>query len=152
MKRISEKEQLKIRINTVKEIRRLRQHLKNKKEHQIINNFKDEFMVCENAYKYVLNKYLILTHNKETDYLKINMVQVPTALKFVGYYIDNELLDKIFGSENHRGKKSVKKLRDALTHQMPEKDVKEVMNRQEELFGYMNNFLEQIENYDKNIA
>lgn len=73
------------------------------------------------------------------------MRQVPDALKFAGYSFEKELLNEIFGSKSTKGKRrTVKKLRDSITHKMKEKDIKELIEREDELFGYMDAFLAKI--------
>ena len=47
---------------------------------------------------------------------------------------------------------TVKKLRDAVTHSIDEKAVKEITDRQNELFGYMDYFLNTIRNFDEAAA
>ena len=47
---------------------------------------------------------------------------------------------------------TVKKLRDAVTHGINEKAVKEIMNRKDELFGYMDDFLNTIRTFDQTAA
>ena len=44
---------------------------------------------------------------------------------------------------------TVKKLRDDITHGIDEKAVKEITNRKDELFGYMNDFLNTIRSFDQ---
>ena len=76
------------------------------------------------------------------------MTQVPFALAFAGYNFDKELLNELFGSSSQKGM-TVKKLRDAVTHSIDEKAVKEITDRQNELFGYMDDFLNTIRNFDQ---
>ena len=78
------------------------------------------------------------------------MKQVPHALNFAGYNFDKELLNDLFGAQSSKGK-TVKKLRDAVTHSIDQKAVNEIMARNEELFTYMNTFINVIKSFD-NIA
>lgn len=41
-----------------------------------------------------------------------------------------------------------KKLRDGTTHSIDESAVKEIVSRKDELFGYIDTFLETIKNFD----
>lgn len=84
---------------------------------------------------------------KINGHLKVNMTQVPYALKFAGYNFDKELLNNLFGSASNKGT-TVKKLRDAVTHGISDKAVNEIINRKDELFGYMNSFLNTIKTFD----
>ena len=81
---------------------------------QEIDNFKERFLICEVVYKIILKEYTYRKTGIRLDRLKVNMKQAPSALKFVGYDFDKDLLAKLFGSDGQVGKRSVKKLRDAL--------------------------------------
>ena len=54
------------------------------------------------------------------------MTQVPHALNFAGYTYDKHLLTNLFGGEDRVGRRTVKKLRDALTHSMSKSAVEEL--------------------------
>jgi hypothetical protein len=76
------------------------------------------------------------------------MTQVPYALEFAGYDFEKDLLTKLFCAEEKIGNRSVKKLRDSLTHSMNDKAVNELSDRYEELNGYMDSFLGKIRTFD----
>lgn len=57
-------------------------------------------------------------------------------------------LKKLFGAEEKIGSRSVKKLRDSLTHSMDDKAVNELSDRYEEMNGYMDSFLNKIRTFD----
>lgn len=61
-------------------------------------------------------------------------------MEHFGYVCDNQLIDKIFSSIEKRGSMSVKKLGDYLTHNLKENDITELINRENELIMYMNNY------------
>jgi len=84
--------------------------------------------------------------------MRLHTQQANAALKFAGYDFETTLIIDLFGSENHVGKRSAKKLRDALTHKVSESAVKELNDRQEELFNVMNTFVEKIRNFDNEVA
>ena len=86
----------------------------------------------------------------QDETLKLNMKQVPSALKFAGYTFDKDLLTEIFGSArpNSSKGKTVKKLRDRITHGISRNAIEEITNRQIELFGYMDTFLNIIRTFD----
>lgn len=75
----------------------------------------------------------------------MNMRQVPSAMAFAGYALDKELLQEIFGAKSSRGK-TIKKLRDSVTHGINSKSVQEIQVREKELFTYMDIFLSVIRN------
>ncbi len=82
----------------------------------------------------VLHEHQIRTKGKIQGQLKLDMRQVPYAMQFAGYMIDKNLLNRLFGAENTKGKRSAKKLRDAVTHGVEQAAVDEIQTRQEKLF------------------
>ena len=102
-------------------------------------------------YIIILKEYKYRKTGKRSDRLNVDMIQAPSALTFVGYDFDKDLLAKLFGSDEQVGKRSVKKLRDALTHKVSESAVDELRVRKEELYDYMNSFLNKIEKFDEKV-
>lgn len=142
------KKQLNWRNKAKKELERLENISKDVLEE--IDEFKDKFLICEKVYKVLLAQYL-KDKNKgvnEQD-MKIHMNQVKSALRKAGYDFDDQILSKLFSSNDTAGERSVKKIRDRLTHSMQENDIKEFKYRKEELYEYMNYFLDKIRNFDK---
>ena len=76
------------------------------------------------------------------------MREAPYALKYAGYDFDKEILASLFGAEEHVGKRSVKKLRDSLTHSVNKGAIDELKSRENELYGYMDSFLDKIREFD----
>lgn len=110
------------------------------------HQFLDEFVLCEIACKAVVSMYRKnnKTFTSEKD-LKLDMKEIPAAIKYAGYNIDNDVLNVIFaGSGNYRkrGTKSAKQLRNAIIHNLSEPDVLEMCNRYEYLHNMMNTFLD----------
>ncbi|MDE6967360.1 MAG: hypothetical protein K2P12_01765 [Clostridia bacterium] len=114
---------------------------------KLLDRFKNKFNICETIYKTVLRKYLANKEHKKEDEKKIKMNQVPAALRYAGYEFDRNLLNEIFGSESTKGQ-TIKILRNNITHGINKKDVEEIKRRKNELFEYMDNFIETIRNYD----
>ena len=80
--------------------------------------------------------------------LQVDMTQAPHALKYAGYDFDKNLLTHLFGAEERIGCRTVKKLRDALTHSVNQEAIDELIDREEELHGYMDQFLSKIREFD----
>jgi hypothetical protein len=150
VRRLSDEEQLQLRNSAKEELIRLKCVFDEKETKQLIDNFKDEFTICEMVYKVILRHHQKNKGNS-VDRLQIRMTQVPYALKYAGYDFDKELLDKIFGSEDKVGSRTVKKIRDALTHSVDQKAIDELFERKDELFGYMNSFIEKINYFDLDV-
>lgn len=151
MSKISQKQLRSIRDSAKAELNRLERIQENAEVMNLLDAFKNKFNVCESVYKIVLKEHQISKGKADFNYLKVTMTQVPFALTFAGYDFDKELLNELFGSKSKRGM-TVKKLRDAVTHGINEKAVKEIMNRKDELFGYMDDFLNTIRTFDQTAA
>ncbi len=142
MKRISEQERINLRQQALDELNRLEAILQEEETRELLDKYKNTFNLCESAYKVVLHEHQIRTKGKIQGQLKLDMRQVPHAMQFAGYTIDKDLLNRLFGSENAKGKRSAKKLRDAVTHGIEQAAVDEIITRQDQLFKDMNDFLE----------
>ncbi len=128
---------------------RLDSAFSNETTKQKIDDFKDTFSKCEIVYKVILEEHQFKKTGEHLERLQITMRQVPHALAFAGYDFDNLLLTKLFGSKEKIGKRSVKKLRDSLTHSLNQKAIDELIQREQELYAYMNDFLMKIRQFDQ---
>ena len=103
------------------------------------------------------SKSVTLT-GKEGDALKLSADQIPAVgSKPDANYKEGSwntvpdttnLLTHLFGAEKRIGRRTVKKLRDALTHSVNQKAIDELIDREEELHGYMDQFLSKIREFD----
>ncbi|MBO5609492.1 MAG: hypothetical protein J5929_03810 [Eubacterium sp.] len=137
MKKISEKEKSNLKRKTYNELLRLENIINNTDDISKINLFKNYFNVCESVYKVVLKR---LTDKKDKD-LKLDMREIPAAMKYAGYIVDINLLKRLFGSKKLNGKNTAKLLRNSVTHGINERAVIEILERWNELFDDMNDFL-----------
>lgn len=149
--KISPERQKNLRNNARAELTRLESIQANIETIKLLDEFKNKFNICESVYKVVLKEHQLSKGKTDTNYLKLVMTQVPFALSFAGYSFGKDLLNELFGSSSKKGK-TVKKLRDAVTHGIDEKAVKEITDRKEELFCYMDDFLNTIRNFDQSVA
>lgn len=145
-KKLSNDEQLALRKCAKAELLRLEQVFNDQDTTELLNKFKNRFNICESVYKVVLAEHQ-KQKNKNTSHLQVNMSQAPHALCFAGYSFKKDDLNELFGHSSKKGK-TVKKLRDAVTHGIDPKAVNEIILRKEELFGYMDSFLSTIRNFD----
>ena len=107
--------------------------------------FLEKFTLCEICCKAILKEYKKnnKTFSSEKN-LKLDMREIPAALKFAGYSIEEEILRLIFaGSGNYtkRGCKSAKQLRNGIVHNLSESDIEEVCKRYTCLCATMDSFL-----------
>ena len=130
------------------ELERLENTISNEETQKLIEDFKLKFSFCEIVYKVILEDHQFNKYGEHKSRLTISMREAPYALKYAGYNFDKKLLSNLFGAENRMGRRSVKKLRDSLTHSLDKKAVEELKNRKEEIFDYMDTFLNEIRDFD----
>ncbi len=112
---------------------------------QAKDEFLSMFVLCEIACKSVIEQYKkAINETVELNSIKLDMRSIPPAFSLFQYEIEKHILSSIFGASKKRGKKSAKKLRDGIVHNLSEEDIKEVMDRKEELLEHMNAFLKTI--------
>ncbi len=148
LKKLDKAQQLALRNKAKGELERLQTVLSDLDTKKMVDNFKEKFSMCEIVYKVILDDHQYNKKGKHLDRYKIIMTQAPHVLSYAGYDYDYDLLNKLFGSEKKVGKRSVKALRDALTHKMSESAVNELRDRQSELNDYMDQFLDKIKYFD----
>jgi hypothetical protein len=146
-KKLSADEQLALRESARLELIRLETIIQSQETTELLDKFKNRFNICETVYKILLKKHQDHKGKKTTTFLKVSMTQVPHVLTFAGYSFDVEMLNELFGASGKNGT-TVKKLRDAVTHGISPKAIEEIISRQEELFGYMDSFLNVIRTLD----
>lgn len=146
--KITKEEQAKLRCEAKDELHRIELVFFNNELITEIDMLKNKFAICEQVYKVILREHQFKKTGIYNVRFLITMKQVPHALHFAGYNYNKELLSKIFGAEERVGKRSVKKLRDALTHGVKQNAIDELIERKEELHGYMDEFLDGIRNSD----
>ena len=147
MAKYSENQQKALRLEAKKELIRLENVSKDTETMTLIESFKTKYNICETVYKVVLREHQSIKKNEHETHLKVTMRQVPHALKFAGYGFKKDLLNNIFGASCENGM-TVKKLRDKVTHGMDSKAIEEIKQRKDELFGYMDIFIEVMKNFD----
>lgn len=150
-KPLTEAEQFALRNHAKEQLQRVEALLSDNNVKETIDVFKTRFSICEIVYKVILEKHQENKGVYNTDRLQISMTQVPYALDFAGYDFDRELLDRLFGSEKRKGRRSVKKLRDLLTHKLSDDAAKELVDRKDEIFKYMDTFIDKIRNFDLDV-
>ena len=150
MEQLTDKEKIELRNKAKFEIERIEKIFNDKETLQLLDSFKNKFNICESAYKIVLLEHQKAKgNNTNLNRLRLTMTQVPYALNFAGYTFNLELLNELFGSESKiNGCKTVKILRNSLTHGISDKCVNEIKKRKEELFDYMDSFLHIIKTFD----
>ncbi|MCD7812329.1 MAG: hypothetical protein LUG91_10915 [Ruminococcus sp.] len=147
-RKLSEDEKRQLRDKAKNEILRLEKCLQNEELSKVIDAFKNRFNICESAYKVILAKHQASKGKPPSNILKIDMRQVPNVLKFAGYEFDNQLLTNLFGRKTTSNGHTAKILRNEITHGIDERAVNEIMARKDELFGYMDEFIQIIKTFD----
>ena len=145
---LTPEEQLALSNRAKAELGRLEAVYADKEIKEKIAVFKEKFGICEIVYKVVLEDHQFNKTGEHSDRLQVNMKQAPYALKYAGYDFDKDLLTHLFGGKEIADSRTVKKLRDALTHSLDQKAIDELLRREEELHGYMDQFLSKIREFD----
>ena len=145
---LTAEQQLSLRNKAKDELLRLEAVCNDNETRERINSFKEKFCICEIVYKVVLEDHQFNKNGKHLDRLNVYMTQVPYVLNYAGYDFDKQLLTHLFGAEDRIGNRSVKKLRDSLTHSVNENAINELIDREAELNGYMDQFLSKIRDFD----
>ena len=144
--------QLALRNKARTELERLESLENDKETIEKVEAFKRKFSRCEIVYKILLKKQQEDTKKNLKGDLKIIITQVEPALSYAGLPFDENLMKKLFSSNRTSGSRTVKSLRDALTHEMPKNAVDELIKREAEVNGYMDAFLDLIRNFDSGQA
>ena len=127
------------------ELNRLNKILLDRNTRELIEEFKSKFEICEILYKLILEKYNIdRKKNVKREELKLKANQAKQALKYVNFTLKDDIINQLFGSESHVGKRSIKNIRDSLTHSLTDSVIEELKNRKDELFNVMDYFLNMI--------
>ena len=145
---LTDEEKVELRNKAKEELNRLDAILMDRDTKKKVDDFKDRFTECEIVYKVILDAHQFKKTGKHPERMLVTMTQVPYALDFAGYDFDKELLTNLFSGRDKVGQRSVKKLRDSLTHSLNQKAIDELKQREEELYGYMNDFLTKIREFD----
>lgn len=153
MKDLMESEKRGIRDKAKAELEELVLDYNNIVESQRVIRFRTAYKICEKIYFIVLKPYLIGKDIEPSD-LKIDMRKGKAALKYIGYDFDEKLLKTLFNSKNPGDGKTAKTLFEQLstktsTAKMFERAEKELAEREDELFSYINEFLKEIRDHDQ---
>lgn len=149
---LTSEEQRALRGRVKRELERLEAVYSDEVVKEKISRFKEKFGVCEIVYKVVFADYELNRTGKQPERMLITMRQVPSSLSYAGYDYDRDLLTRLFGAEERIGRRSVKKLRDALTHAVKQNAIDELLAREVELNGYMDQFLTKIREFDNDVS
>jgi hypothetical protein len=148
VKQLTAEQQVKLRNRAKTELERLEVVYSDEQTRERIDRFKDKFGICEIVYKVILEDHKFNKTGQHPKTMWVNMRQAPQALKYAGYDFNNDLLTHLFGGEEKVGIRSVKKLRDSLTHSVNHRAIDELVSREDELNGYMDQFLSKIREFD----
>lgn len=136
----------KLRNNVHKRLKKIESCLGDKRKCEAKDQFLEKFMVCETICKRILDAYYTSKGKKKAMRdIKLNLTDIKAAMKYAGYIItDNALLGDVFSSEDKRGSKSAKSLRNGIVHSLQIEDINEVFNRHSFLMLRMDAYLQLI--------
>ena len=141
-------DKLKLQNAAKAELERLETIANDESTSQKIDDFKRKFIICESVYKILLKKHQNDIKKTKNENLRIMIKQVKPALDYAGYPYDDNLFEKLFSTNRKVGERTIKSIRDALTHNLSQSAINELIDCEDELYGYMNQFLNMIRSYD----
>ena len=107
-------------------------------------NFIDKFTVCDVTCKaYIENYKKLKKTNEDSSEIKLvlDMRTIPRALEVFDVHIERHILSNVFGAEKKKGRRSCKRIRNAIVHAMKQSELEELHERYYELMNYMDTFL-----------
>ena len=113
-------------------------------EHRsVLNAFTEKFILCEIATKIILSEYF-KNNGEEKDYrdLKLHTTTIKNALLAASYDINDEILKGMFRSKQPRNQRSARDLRNGILHDYNIQDIKEVIERKDEISELMDKYLQ----------
>ena len=107
--------------------------------------FLEKYIECEVVCKELIVSYKATTKNPVNyDDVEIKLQTVKSAVYSKSLKIEENTLHRIFDATTTKGRRSAKKLRDAIVHRMPNSELKEVHHRYKDLMNDMKVFLSAI--------
>ena len=109
----------------------------------IKDRFLEQFTMCE-----MVARKAIFIHKKSNNKrvneksIKLQISAIKQALKNTGYIYESDMIDDLFKTREKRGEKTAKDLRNGIVHSLNVNDIREVVERKEELFSLMDSFIE----------
>lgn len=103
-----------------------------------VESFYKKLLVCE-----MEATWKVLTE-KEKKNLRVDVRDVRRVLKYFDITCDNDLIERVFGSNDTNYKNcSIKKLRDRLVHSVNEKSISAIIERYDKIDADLNTFMDQ---------
>ncbi len=145
---LTKEQKLDLRNKAKAELKRLEDLKSDKDTIERIENFLLKFAICETVYKVILKKQQKDNKEHPKTSLKLIYSQIKPALSYAGLPYDEKLMKKLFSTNYKVRNRTVKSLRDALTHGLSASAIRELKDREEELHDYMDSFLNLIRNFE----
>lgn len=131
-------------INAETIIRKADAYLMIDDHRKIKDTFLEKYTKCEVLCRPLIQDYL--TNIGEVvldDDIGMDLSMIKDALTFSGYvFPDGKLLTRIWGKGKNKGSSSCRFLRNKITHELMERALHEVVERENELNADMDEFLE----------
>lgn len=114
----------------------------------IVFNFLEKYIQCEVLCK---NVVILFLNNIGEDYEKdvipftLNVIKKATSSYNI-IFNDNRLLTRIWGQNEKKGNRSLRKLRNKFVHELNASYLLEIIDRYEDLTSDMNIFIEKLKN------
>ena len=106
--------------------------------------FLDRFTLCEIVCKAFVEKYKLVKKKDEKGkeiLIRLDMRTIPHAFDYFQCGVPKHVQTPVFGAEAKRGRKTCKKIRNGIVHELNGADLQELHDRFEALMGQMDLFL-----------
>ena len=125
-------------------IRKADEYLKEGDNRSIKDEFLEKYSKCEVLCRPILREYLMnIGEDVNDEDIGMERELIKNALSEMGYVVDDKkLLTRIWGSSCRKDSSSCRFLRNKITHELMERALHEVVDRQEELNSDMDKFIE----------
>lgn len=120
--------------------------LKKGNNRKVISIFLEKYSKCEVVCRYCIRNFSSVVGDDE-EVIDMDLKTIKSALSEMGYkFEDEKLLTKIWGKNSKRNQSSCRFLRNKISHELMKRALNEVVERKDELFSYMDEFIENIIN------
>ncbi len=123
-----------------------------KENHRAIKDtFLETYSKCEILCRDIVRDYLINIGEYTSDEdIGMDLKQINNAMSEAGYsFTDKKVLTRIWGKSDKKGSSSCRFLRNKITHELMERALHEVVERETELMNDMNSFMVELMNNGK---
>lgn len=135
-------EEQKLRNRVIQNVNSRRNFLNRVGYRETKDEFIEKYVLTEVAIKNILSSYYKFKGDeKEVESIEMGLTTIKAALKLTGYVPEDNTIDKMYKAKQKRGLRSARDLRNGIVHDLNVQDIQEVIDRKDELFKLLDDFL-----------